>query len=213
MSMRVFAAVLPPADAVEELARAVDELRGLPGAGGLRWTGRDGWHFTLAFMGEVEDRLLPELTERLERAARRTEPFPLRIQGGGHFGGRALWAGAAGGIGELRLLAERAEAAARRTGVSMEEHRRYQAHLTLARSRNGSRNSRNGTDMESSIESGMDPQPYIAALDGFEGTPWEVAELVLVRSRLPVSGVPGEQPRYEAVVRCPLGRARPNRSG
>ncbi|WP_326811347.1 RNA 2',3'-cyclic phosphodiesterase [Streptomyces scopuliridis] len=217
--MRLFAAVLPPPEAVEELARAVDRLRGLPGADGLRWTGRDGWHFTLAFMGEVEDGLLPELTERLERAARRTEPFPLRIHGGGHFGGRFLWAGAAGGIGELRRLAERADAAARRAGVPMEEHRHYQAHLTLARGRGG----RGGrTDVTGGAVTGsadparrgdVDVRPYAEALGGFEGTPWEVAELVLVRSRLPVSGVPGEQPLYEAVARRPLGRGHPGNPG
>ncbi|MFJ9029135.1 RNA 2',3'-cyclic phosphodiesterase [Streptomyces sp. NPDC102274] len=215
--MRLFAAVLPPAEAVGELARAVDALQVLPGADGLRWTGRGGWHFTLAFMGEVEDRLLPELTERLERAARRTEPFPLRIHGGGHFGGRALWAGAAGGIGDLRLLAERAGAAARRAGVPMEEHRHYQAHLTLARSRGGRRDVTDGrdvtggTDMTDSTD--VDLPLYVEALGGFAGTPWEVAELVLVHSRLPVSGVAREQPRYEAVVRCPLGRARPGAPG
>ncbi|WP_129767157.1 RNA 2',3'-cyclic phosphodiesterase [Streptomyces sp. L-9-10] len=218
--MRLFAAVLPPAEAVEELDRAVDRLRGLPGADGLRWTGRDGWHFTLAFMGEVEDRLLPDLTERLERAARRTEPFPFRIHGGGHFGGRALWAGAAGGIGDVRLLAERAGAAARRAGVPMEEHHHYQAHLTLARSR-GSRGSRRnagdagdaGDAVGVTDSTDVDLRLYAEALSGFEGTPWEVAELVLVHSRLPVSGVPREQPRYEAVARMPLGRARPGASG
>ncbi|MFD9866660.1 RNA 2',3'-cyclic phosphodiesterase [Streptomyces niveus] len=188
--MRLFAAVLPPVHAADELAEAVDlRVRGLPGAEGMRWTGRAGWHFTLAFMGEVDDALVPELTERLERAAHRTRAFSLRLRGGGHFGGRALWAGAAGGIAELRRLAERADAAARRTGVPMEEHRSYRPHLTLARTRTE-------TDL----------RPYVAALDGFEGTPWEVGELALVRSRLPVDGVPGEQPRYETLVRCPTAR-------
>jgi 2'-5' RNA ligase len=32
-----------------------------------------------------------------------------------------------------------------------------------------------------------------------------VTDLALVRSNLPESGVPGEQPRYEAVARSPLG--------
>ncbi|MGW6309792.1 RNA 2',3'-cyclic phosphodiesterase [Streptomyces niveus] len=188
--MRLFAAVLPSDRAADELAVAVEQrLRGLPGAEELRWTGREGWHFTLAFMGEVDEELVPELTERLERAAHRTEAFPLRLHGGGHFGGRALWAGAAGGIAELRRLAERADAAARRTGVPMEEHRAYRPHLTLARTRTD-------TDLTS----------YVAALDGFEGSPWEVGELALVRSRLPVAGVPGEQPRYETVLRCPTAR-------
>ncbi|MFD3917437.1 RNA 2',3'-cyclic phosphodiesterase [Streptomyces sp. NPDC058595] len=188
--MRLFAAVLPPARAVDELAAAVDRrVRGLPGAEGMRWTGQAGWHFTLAFMGEVDDGLVPELTERLGRAAHRTEAFSLRLRGGGHFGGRALWAGAAGGTAELRRLAERAGAAARRTGLPMEEHRIYRPHLTLARTRTE-------TDL----------RPYVAALDGFEGTAWQVGELALVRSRLPVAGVPGEQPRYETLVRCPTAR-------
>lgn len=187
--MRLFAAVLPPPTAVDELGLAVERLTSLPGTDRLRWTGRDGWHFTLAFMGEVDDGLLPELHERLGRAARRTVPFALRIHRGGRFGHRALWAGAAGGLEELRLLAERADAAARRAGVTMEEHRRYQAHLTLARSRDDA-----------------DMRPFVEALDAFEGTPWEVAELALVRSNLPVSGVEGEQPRYEIVGSWPLGR-------
>ncbi|MFD8734652.1 RNA 2',3'-cyclic phosphodiesterase [Streptomyces sp. NPDC059618] len=186
--MRIFAALLPPADAVRELAREVDELQRMPGADTLRWTGRPGWHFTLAFYGEVADDLVPGLSERLERAARRTGPFPLALRGGGHFGDRALWAGAAGGIETMRLLADRAEAAGRKAGVTMEEHRHYRPHLTVARSRVSA-----------------DLKPYVAALDSFAGSAWTVGELCLVRSNLPVSGVPREQPRYETVASWPLG--------
>ncbi|MER6450981.1 RNA 2',3'-cyclic phosphodiesterase [Streptomyces venezuelae] len=181
--MRLFAAVLPPDEAVAELARAVDPLHD----DRLTWTGRAGWHFTLAFMGEVRDEVLPELHTRLERAAHRTAPFALRLHGCGHFGERALWAGAAGELTGLRMLAERANAAARRAGVPMEQHHRYTPHLTLARSR------------------GTTPlRPYLDALADFAGTPWQVDTLSLVRSNLPVSGVPGEQPRYETVGAWPL---------
>ncbi|MCP3821861.1 RNA 2',3'-cyclic phosphodiesterase [Streptomyces sp. A3M-1-3] len=194
--MRLFAAVLPPDAALAELGAAVAPLHALPGADRLRWTGRGGgpgggathWHCTLAFMGEVEDRLLPELRERLGRAAHRTDPFTLRIHGGGRFDGKVLWAGTAGNLDMLRLLAERADAAARRSGVPMSEHRKYSAHLTLARSRVTA-----------------DLRPFAEALGAFEGTPWEVAELSLVRSNLPVSGMRGEQPRYEVVEAWPLG--------
>ncbi|MFD6528855.1 RNA 2',3'-cyclic phosphodiesterase [Streptomyces sp. NPDC060184] len=186
---RLFAAVLPPAPAVEELRTAVAPLHALPGAGSLRWSGTAGWHFTLAFFGEVDEALLPELYARLERAAHRSEPFPLRVHGGGRFDGRVLWTGAAGGLDALRLLAERAHAAARRAGVPMEEHHRYTPHLTLARSR---------TD--------VDLRPFTGALEGFEGVAWEADTLSLVRSHLPVAGVPGEQPRYETVRAWPLGR-------
>ncbi|MFD3505666.1 RNA 2',3'-cyclic phosphodiesterase [Streptomyces sp. NPDC058676] len=189
--MRLFAAVLPPEDVAAELAAEVAGLRGLPGADALRWTGRPGWHFTLAFYGEVADELVPDLSARLERAAHRTAPFPLAVRGGGQFGkGRALWAGAEGDLPALRLLADRAEAAARKAGVEMGEHRRYKAHLTVARSRDD-----------------VDVRPYLEALESFTSRTWTVDELTLVRSNLPTSGVPGEQPRYEAVARWPLGAA------
>ncbi|GAA3378545.1 RNA 2',3'-cyclic phosphodiesterase [Streptomyces racemochromogenes] len=182
--MRVFAAVLPGTGAVAELR---DALAAAPRPDGLRWTAQADWHFTLAFMGEVPDPLLPDLRARLARAAHRSAPFPLRLHGIGHFGDRALWTGAAGGTDAMRLLAERAEAAARRAGVAMEHHRRYTPHLTLARGRPG-------TDL----------RPCLDALAGFEGTPWQVDTLSLVRSNLPSSGVPGEQPRYEVVEAWPL---------
>ncbi|MFD3943039.1 RNA 2',3'-cyclic phosphodiesterase [Streptomyces sp. NPDC058579] len=186
--MRLFAAVLPPEEQLTELARVLDRLDRLPGADALRWTSRPGWHFTLAFMGEVDEELLPDLHTRLARAAHRTDPFGLRLHGGGHFGRAVLWTGAAGDLDGMRLLAERADAAARRAGVPMDEHRRYQAHLTVARSRDG-----------------LDLRPYVDAMAPFEGTRWQVSELALVRSNLPAGGVPGEQPRYETVGTWPLG--------
>ncbi|MFC8432885.1 RNA 2',3'-cyclic phosphodiesterase [Streptomyces sp. NPDC057253] len=186
--MRLFAAVLPPQDVSDELALKVAELRKLPGASSLRWTGVPGWHFTLAFYGEVDDLLVADLSVRLERAARRTPRFPLAVRGGGQFGhGRALWAGASGGLAELRLLAERAEAAGRKAGVEG-DHRRYRAHLTVARSREA-----------------VDVRPYLSVLDGYTSRTWTVDELALVRSNLPTSGVAGEQPRYEVVGRWALG--------
>ncbi|WP_405671689.1 RNA 2',3'-cyclic phosphodiesterase [Streptomyces sp. NBC_01530] len=197
--MRLFAALLPPDDVVRELAAKVAELRKLPGAETLRWTGRPGlprggapgWHFTLAFYGEVDDDVVPDLSARLERAARRTDPFALAVRGGGQFGhGRALWAGAEGEVRTLRLLADRAEAAARKAGVPMAEHRRYTPHLTVARSRDA-----------------VEVRPYLEVLDGFTSRTWTVSELALVRSDLPRSSVPGEQPRYEAVARWALGGA------
>jgi len=190
--MRLFAAVLPPEDVTRELAAEVAGLRSLAGADALRWTGVPGWHFTLAFYGEVDEDVVPELSERLERAAHRTDPFALAVCGGGQFGhGRALWAGAAGELDVLRLLADRAEAAGRKAGVEMGEHRHYKPHLTVARSREP-----------------FEVRPYVEALDAYTSRTWTVADLALVRSKLPKSGVPGEQPRYEVVGRWPLGPVR-----
>ncbi|MFJ9406391.1 RNA 2',3'-cyclic phosphodiesterase [Streptomyces sp. NPDC101393] len=187
--MRLFAAVLPPAPAADELADEVVQLKDIPGADRLRWTGREGWHFTLAFYGEVPDAVLPDLHERLARAAHRRSPYELRIVRGGRFADRVVWAGAEGGLADMRKLADSAAAAGRRAGVPMDEHRAYTPHLTLARNRTGD----------------LDIAPFVAALDGFAGTPWTVGELALVRSHPPVVGVAGKQPRYETVAAWPLG--------
>ncbi|GCD35523.1 RNA 2',3'-cyclic phosphodiesterase [Streptomyces chrestomyceticus JCM 4735] len=188
--MRLFAAVLPPEAAVDELDARVRRLRTLPDADRLRWTGRSGWHFTLAFYGEVPDATLPDLRERLARAARRYEPFPLGLKGGGRFADRVVWAGADGGLPALRKLADSAAAAARRAGLEMSGHRAYTPHLTVARNR----------------AEALDLAPFVDGLADFEGSAWTVRELALVRSRLPVSGVAGEQPRYETVAAWPLGK-------
>lgn len=186
--MRLFVALIPPEPVVEVLADEVTALRRLPDADRLRWTGVEGWHFTLAFYGEVEEELLGELEVRLERGARRRGPFDISLSGGGRFGDQVLWAGVAGDRRAMARLADTARAAGRRAGVTREVKHGYSPHLTLARSR-----------------SGADLRPYVAALDGFASVPWQAAELVLMSSRLPRSGVPGERPRYERVAAWPLG--------
>ncbi|GAB2577441.1 RNA 2',3'-cyclic phosphodiesterase [Streptomyces capparidis] len=185
--MRLFVAVLPPAEAVAELDAAVSALHGLPGAGSLLWTDRAGWHLTLAFLGEVEDDALPELEERLARAAGRHQPMPLRLAGGGRFGDRALWTGLDRGRAELARLARSAAAAARRTGVPVDE-RPFKAHLTLARAR----------------RERVDLRPFAEALALFTGASWDAGPLRLMSS---APGGPGRPNRYETVRSWPLGRA------
>ncbi|MGW5352064.1 RNA 2',3'-cyclic phosphodiesterase [Streptomyces sp. NPDC004031] len=188
--MRLFAALLPPPGAAAELTAALGPLHALPGARDLRWTAPDGWHYTLAFLGEVPDTLRPDLDERLARAARRHEPCALRISGGGRFGDRALWAGAEGDVRAAGALAATVRAAARRAGVPADEEHGFRAHLTLARASRGAR-----TDL----------RPFAAALDGFRGSRWTAAELSLVASLLPRSGIPGERSHYTVVGAWPLG--------
>lgn len=188
--MRLFAATIPPPGALTELASAVGALRRLPGADQLRWTTPEGWHFTLAFYGEVAEDVVPDLRERLARAAHRHDPYELRFAAGGRFGHRVLWTGAEGDRTAMRQLAGAVAAAGRRAGLRLEEHRPYAPHLTIARSRTG----------------GADLVPFVSALAGFETAAWTEGELHLMRSRLPGGGTPGAQPRYESVGSWPLGR-------
>ncbi|SEG32128.1 2'-5' RNA ligase [Actinacidiphila yanglinensis] len=190
--MRLFTAVLPPPAAVAELTAALAPVRRLPGARDLRWTATDGWHLTLAFLGEVPDDVRPELDERLARAARRHEPHTLRLAGAGHFGDSALWTGAEGDVRALSHLAGSVRAAARRAGAppAGEQHA-FLAHLTLARTPRSAR---------------VPLRPLVDALAAFQGSSWSVDTLALVASVPPRSGVPGEQPHYDTLAVFPLGR-------
>jgi 2'-5' RNA ligase len=190
--MRLFVALLPPPAAASELAAAIQPLHRLPGARTLRWTAIEGWHFTLAFLGETPDAVRPELEERLGRAARRHGPYALRLAGGGRFGDRALWAGAEGDLTGLARLADSVRAAARRAGAPPDEEHGFRPHLTLAR---GQRSQP------------VELRSLADALAGFRGgSLWSADTLSLVSSTPPRSGVPGEQPRYDTVASWPLGR-------
>ena len=72
----MFVAIALPAAAAGELDSAVAPLRlAWPE---LRWTGRDAWHLTLAFLGEVDEELTGKLGDRLKRAAARYPRLCLR---------------------------------------------------------------------------------------------------------------------------------------
>jgi 2'-5' RNA ligase len=67
-------AIALPAVAAGELDSAVAPLRlAWPE---LRWTGRDAWHLTLAFLGEVDEKLIGRLGSNAPPAG--TPPFPCR---------------------------------------------------------------------------------------------------------------------------------------
>lgn len=195
--MRLFVAIALPDAAAGELDSAVAPLR--PAWPELRWTGRDAWHLTLAFLGEVPDEVTGRLPPRLERAAARHPRLSLSLASAGAFptAGRArvLWTGVRRDRRGLAGLATSVTAGARRAGVPpSSDGRRYEPHLTLARCRMSA-----------------DVRTLVATLDGFAGTAWMAGEIHLIRSR------PQDQPRYETLGTWPLlapaPSARPDRPG
>ena len=121
--MRLFVAVDPPA---EEKARLLDWLAsGNLDSSRLRLTSSDQWHLTLSFYGETPAAVVPELTERLERAAQRSPAMSLQLAGTGSFPAdparaRVLWVGVDGDTAALSRLADRTGAAGRRAGLDLE---------------------------------------------------------------------------------------------
>ena len=190
--MRLFVAIAPPEPVLAGLEAELAPLR--PGWPGLRWTGPEAWHVTLAFLGEVSDTALPELRTRLGRAARRHDAPVLSVAGAGAFPSprfaRVLWAGIAAGPSggaALAALARSVAAGARRAGAPPpEEGRRYRPHLTLARCRLPA-----------------DVRPLAAALAAYAGPAWTAGEIHLISSR----PAPGEgPPRYATEGTWPLRR-------
>jgi 2'-5' RNA ligase len=180
--VRLFVAVQPPPDVLAGVAAAVDALR--PERPQLRWARPDQCHLTLAFLGEVAEEAVPDLERRLERAAARRTGFRLRLAGAGTFGpaarARVLWLGVGGDREALVRLAAGCAAAARRTGVSVEE-RRYRPHLTILRA-----------------SQPADLRHLVERLRPFAGVEWRVDGIRLVRSHL------GPAPAYETVGSWPL---------
>ncbi|MDA8369285.1 MAG: RNA 2',3'-cyclic phosphodiesterase [Nocardiopsaceae bacterium] len=177
--MRLFVAITPPAQVLDEVAGTAGGL--CSAAGELRWSSRDDWHLTLLFLGEVAQDDLPGLREHLaEEAARHARPR-LAVRGAGTFPGddtRAgvLWAGIEGDLDGLGALAAGLRKAARTAGFGV-ERRAYVPHLTLARSRRP-------TDMST----------VRAALSQLTTCFWTVDDVHLMHSR------PGGEPRYTTVA-------------
>jgi len=183
--MRLFVAIVPPAGVLAELAAAVEPLQAA--APELRWAGRSAWHLTLAFLGEVDDAVLPDLTTRLERAVRRHPPQQLAIAGGGAFPSRGrarvLWAGIRADDRALAALAASVAAAARRAGAPPpDEGRKYSPHLTLARCRQPA-----------------NVAALTTGLTGFATADWTAQSVHLIRSH-----IGGGAPTYEDVGEWPL---------
>jgi 2'-5' RNA ligase len=185
--MRAFVALIPPAGALAELEAAVAPLRAAHHD--LRWTPAAQWHLTLAFLGEIDEAVLPALTERLSRAARRHPPHSLALTGGGRFGDRVLWTRVHGETDGVRRLTASVAAAARRCRIAVDD-RPFRPHLTLARGRDGA-----------------DLRPAVAALGGFAGSAWTADAVHLVRSRLGVG--PGGTAAHDVVETWLLGRPPP----
>lgn len=187
--MRLFVAITPPAAVLDELEARIAPLRAR--GPDLRWTGREAWHLTLAFLGEVGEDTAAALAPRLERAARRHPCLSLSLGPGGAFPAaaraRVLWAGIEGDRAALAALAASVAAGARRAGAAPpDEGRRYRPHVTLARCRQPA-----------------DVGPLVESLAGYAGATWTAADIHLIRSYL------GDgPPRYEIAGTWPL---RPDR--
>ena len=176
--MRVFIGIPLPAEARERLGALCS---GLPNA---RWVHPENMHVTLRFIGDVDDGQTEDIDAVL--GAISVPAFPMTLTGIGCFErGRkvgAVWVGVEAGEA-ISHLHEKVESAVVRSGFEP-EHRKFKAHVTLARLRN--------TPVRRVGE-------FIEARGAFLHGPFAADRFTLFRSHLGHEGA-----HYEALVDYPL---------
>jgi 2'-5' RNA ligase len=186
--MRLFIAVTPPAEALDELETAVAPLRS--SCPELRWTVRENWHVTLAFLGQVDEAVAGKLGPALAEAAGKAGAGEVSLGPAGSFPedktwAKVLWVSLVDQGSFLKELSGTVGEAAGKMGAPPDRsHKKYTPHLTLGRCRNAAVLG-----------------PLVAAMSGFHGRPWLAGEIQLFRSHLRPQW---PEPRYEDLGRWPL---------
>jgi len=101
----------------------------------VKWVRPEMIHMTVKFLGEVEDKKIPEVCDIVKKAAAKHKQFELDIKSVGHFGGRiarVLWVGSRDLSNTLIELQKDIEKQLASAGWP-EEKREFSGHLTLCR--------------------------------------------------------------------------------
>lgn len=135
--MRLFIALPLPSAVEHHLGRIIDNLK--KSHANVKWVKSSNIHLTLRFLGETDQRLVPELTKMLDTVSSDTKPFTISSDKIGAFPNtrkpRVVWAGMSGSDVELMYdLANKIEKGVRQLGFEPEE-RSFKPHLTLGRLR------------------------------------------------------------------------------
>jgi 2'-5' RNA ligase len=184
--IRTFVAVTTSPDVRRRALELVELLRGT--AGDVKWVEAENLHWTLQFLGDVDELDTPAVCEAVAAAVSDLDPFELEAHGAGAFPSadrpRTLWLGAGGGSKEMIALQEAIQRRLGKLGFRGEA-RRFVPHLTLGRAGRRGR-----------------PESLAAELSGladFDAGSMLVDEVTVYSSRLGREG-----PTYEVLARARL---------
>lgn len=100
------------------------------------WTHKDNFHITLKFLGEIDENLIIEIDEAVEKIYKNYSPIKLTLSSLGYFKGerdlRVLWIGIKGELDKLNALYEEIENGMYSLGFE-KENRAFKPHITLGR--------------------------------------------------------------------------------
>jgi len=130
--IRAFIAVDIDRQTVKKISETLVQLK--PRVPGIRWGSFTNFHFTLKFLGDIEETKVNSIADALELELRPFPRFTINAKGLGVFPDikrpRVLWIGLEGK--ELKDLASKVEKAVEPLGF-MPEKRQFQPHLTVGR--------------------------------------------------------------------------------
>lgn len=142
-TIRSFIAIPLSAEVRRNAARLLSKLS--QDEDGIKWVPADNLHLTLKFLGEVDNTEIPGVCAVVGQVCREYQPFQLCFAGTGGFPDidrpRVVFAGVDDVTGSLCRLVGQLESELADSGFKREQ-RDYRPHLTLGRTRSGSRRAR-----------------------------------------------------------------------
>ena len=115
-----------------------------------KWVQRGNMHITLNFLGDVDEREVPEVCKLVKSAVEGFSGFDLTVQRLGSFPNtdkpKTVWLGAEDGIEPLTELNQQIGEALMALRFPLDQRKDYHPHLTLGRLRRGGRWNQSFTD-------------------------------------------------------------------
>lgn len=137
--MRLFVAVPVPEDMKEKLAEVQEKIAKISDA---KLVEPENLHFTVKFLGEVNEKKTREIMKTLEKSCRNFSPFDISIAGVSAFPSRnyarVIWISVTEGFQELESLINAVDEELSHMGFDKDKE--HIPHLTLARVRSGMNN-------------------------------------------------------------------------
>lgn len=135
-AIRTFISIDPPEDIKREILNLQGRFKIY--GGHIGWTRPEAMHLTLKFLGDIDEKEVPEIEAATREATIGFNPFYLRVLGLGFFPGlrrlRIIWLGVSGEEDNLIRLQSKIENEIARIGHPREE-REFKPHLTIGRVR------------------------------------------------------------------------------
>lgn len=184
--IRTFVAVEIPAELKRDADKLIISLKNYSES--VRWVKAANLHFTLRFLGDIDQKAAPELEQKFRASLGDLRPFPLKLAGLGCFPNlrkpRVVWIGADGDLDKLKELATRVESACVDAGLGRGD-KPFSAHLTIGRIK---------------YPQGLEKLMARLPEEQFESGEFQVSEVVIFKSDLSPRG-----PTYTALARVKVG--------